>query len=53
MNILRVWVKPQLIGEIMFKTIDEATQVLMSRKNQTYGVDGLVKALDTVGTGKA
>ena len=33
----------------MFKTIDEATQVLMSRKNQTYGVDGLVKALDTVG----
>lgn len=33
----------------MFNNIDEATRVLMDRKNQTYGVDGLVKALEEIG----
>lgn len=33
----------------MFKTIESATEVLMSRKNQTYGVDGLVEALRIYG----
>ena len=32
----------------MFNNIDEATEVLMSRKNQTYGVDGLKSALEAL-----
>lgn len=33
----------------MFKTIHEATETLMARKNLKYGTDGLIKALQEVG----
>lgn len=33
----------------MFKTIHEATQTLMARKNLKYGTDGLIQALAAVG----
>lgn len=33
----------------MFNNIEDATKALMDRKNQTYGVEGLVRALEEVG----
>lgn len=33
----------------MFKTIDEARDIVMARKNQTYGIDYLNQALDSLG----
>lgn len=41
--------KHPLIGEIMFKTIHEATETVMSRRNQTYGIDSLIQLFNDLG----